>query len=304
MTHSLHMRAERLSDFAILHDLHIRAFDNHSAEAVLVALLRTRQQYDPQLSLIAEIDGVIVGHALFNPMSIYFDGQVVPIVNLAPLAVHPDYQKQGIGGHLMQAGHAIAQDKGYDCSILLGHPDYYPRYGYHLGAYGVSDLTIETDTLPSLDFTTRTPLSNDLSALAQLHHENEHQVNLSTIPENTLAEWLSAHPSVPCTVYHYQDELVGYTRGTTDTVRLFIAKPDFAPAIAKHLAGDATTITLPLHPQSLCASVFERVPDVKTWQAAMIHPFSDDAIVQGYLRHVADGGLIGRVIWSSVFDIA
>lgn len=304
MTHSLHIRAERITDFAQLHDLHIRAFDNHSAEALLVALLRTRQQYDPALSLVAEIDGVIVGHALFNPMSVYLDGQALRVVNLAPLAVHPDYQKQGIGGQLMQAGHAIAHDKGYDCSILLGHPEYYPRHGYHLGAYGVSSLTIESDQLPSLALSTRTPLPDDLPALSQLHHENEHLVNLSAIPEVSLSEWLSAHPSVPCTVYHHQGELVGYTRGTSDNVRFFIAKPDFAPAIAKHLAEDATTITLPLHPQSLCTSVFDAQPELTVWQAAMIRPLSDEALIRRYLNDVADGGLIGRVIWSSLFDIA
>jgi len=302
---TLTIRPEKPADFAALHDVHIRAFDNRMGEAALVALLRTREQYDPELSLIAEVNNRVVGHAMFNPMKFYVEGRPLKGVNLAPLAIHPDFQRQGIGGDLMRRGHDIAQKKNYHFSMLLGHPTYYPKFGYQTGVYGVSSVTVKTASLSEMVLETEKPLVEDIPELANLHRMNEKAVNLSIVPENNLAEWMSPDKTIPCTVYRHDGEIVGYTRGTGEDVRLFLAKDEAtARGIAKHLAGDAAEITLPLHPESLCANAFDDKPTVTAWDAGMVCPLNDYSPILDYLKTIENGQSVGRVIWVSVFDIA
>src|SRR5688500_16279882 len=119
------IRAETPRDYATIADIHVKAFDNRAAEAVIVGLHRHRSRFDPELSLVAEIDGQVVGHVLFSPQTIRLLGQNLEVVNLAPIAVHPTHQGKGIGAALIEEGHSIARSKGYPFSFLLGHPEYY-----------------------------------------------------------------------------------------------------------------------------------------------------------------------------------
>lgn len=295
------IRSENFADYADLNTLHIRAFDNSARVATLVSLLRTRKSYKPELSLVAELDNTVVGHVVFSPVQAIIQGEIVKGVNLSPLAVHPEYQKQGIGGALTEEGHKICQEMGYDFSILLGHPTYYPRFGYQTKAYGASSMTVNTENLASLALETANPIPDDVPVLAKLLLDNEREVDLTLIPENTLAEWLSPNPAIPCTVYRQNGDIVGYTRGAYDDVRLFLARDtQSAQAIAKQLAGDKTTIGLPLHPTSRSARAFAETAEVTAWDAGMICPLSDDSAVSDYLANSS----VGRVIWFSVFDIA
>lgn len=92
----------------------------------LVNRLRKSDAFIPELSLVAEENGKIVGHILFTKLKI---GETIQLA-LAPLSVLPECQKQGIGGKLIMAGHRKAKEMGYEYSILLGHADYYPRFAY------------------------------------------------------------------------------------------------------------------------------------------------------------------------------
>ena len=91
----LTIRPETPADYAELFELHIHAFYKRIGEATLVALLRTRQQYDADLGLVAEKDGQVIGHALFNPMQFYIQGEAVQGLTLSPLAVLPGSSKTG-----------------------------------------------------------------------------------------------------------------------------------------------------------------------------------------------------------------
>lgn len=88
--------------------------------------LRKSEAFIPELSLVAEIDGKIVGQVLFSKIKV---GDTVQVA-LAPVSVLPEYQGKGIGGMLIKEGHSIAKNLGYEFSILLGHPTYYPKFGY------------------------------------------------------------------------------------------------------------------------------------------------------------------------------
>jgi len=95
-------------------------------EQDLVNRLRKSTAFIPELSLVAECDGQVIGHIMFTKMKI---GDYNALT-LAPVAVLPEYQKQGIGAKLIVEGHRIARELGHSVIILVGHADYYPRFGY------------------------------------------------------------------------------------------------------------------------------------------------------------------------------
>lgn len=95
-------------------------------EQELVAALRESAAFVPELSLVAEMDGRIVGHILFTKIEIGGHTELA----LAPLSVLPQYQRQGVGTALMREGHRIAKTLGYHYSVVLGSETYYPRAGY------------------------------------------------------------------------------------------------------------------------------------------------------------------------------
>lgn len=95
-------------------------------EQDLVERLRLSDAFIPELSLVAELDGNVIGHILFTKIKV---GDMV-VLTLAPLAVLPSMQGKGVGTALMIEGHRIACDLGFDAVIVVGHEDYYPRVGY------------------------------------------------------------------------------------------------------------------------------------------------------------------------------
>lgn len=95
-------------------------------EQELVVALRNSSSFIPELSLVAIQDNKIVGYILFTKIKI---GEYEELT-LAPLAILPEYQKQGIGKKLIEEGHKIAKKLGYHFSVVLGSENYYPKSGY------------------------------------------------------------------------------------------------------------------------------------------------------------------------------
>ncbi len=129
---NINIRQEVPKDYEVTYNLVRDSFKEaehtDGNEQDLVVKLRKGNSFIPELSLVAEIDNKIVGHILFTKGSI--EGN--PILVLAPVSVLPDYQGKGIGGQLIQRGHEIARALGYKGIILLGHPTYYPKFGYKI----------------------------------------------------------------------------------------------------------------------------------------------------------------------------
>lgn len=98
-----------------------------SSEAALVEALRARAQ--PTVSLVAELDGRIVGHILFSPV-IAEACDSVRIMGLGPMAVVPEQQGKAIGAALVRAGLDACRKLGVGAVVVLGHPQYYPRFGF------------------------------------------------------------------------------------------------------------------------------------------------------------------------------
>lgn len=98
-----------------------------SAEADLVDAVR--EQAQPIVSLVAEHHGAVVGHIMFSPVALTGHPDF-GVMGLAPMAVAPAYQHQGIGAALVQAGLERCRELGFAAVVVLGHPGYYPRFGF------------------------------------------------------------------------------------------------------------------------------------------------------------------------------
>jgi len=122
----MQIRAERKADTVAIQAVNESAFET-PAEAGLVSALR--EQARPLVSLVAEVDGAIVGHIMFSP--VFLSGHPdLEIMGLAPMAVVPERQREGIGSALVRAGLEECRRLGFGAVVVLGHPEYYSRFGF------------------------------------------------------------------------------------------------------------------------------------------------------------------------------
>jgi putative acetyltransferase len=137
------IRPEAQTDQATVHEINKRAFETES-EADLVDGLRN--EADPLISLVAEVEDQVVGHILFSPVAIGDTAAGPAALGLAPLAVHPDFQDRGIGAALVQGGLEVCVASGVEIVVTLGHPDYYARFGFGPAVEeGISYISREVD---------------------------------------------------------------------------------------------------------------------------------------------------------------
>lgn len=123
------IRQQTAEDDLAVYRVNAQAF-GRDVEARLVEGLRANPDYVPELSLVAEVGGEIVGHILFSPISIEVAKEAIPAISLAPLAVLPEHQNMGIGSALVMRGLEACCSLGHRIVIVLGHPNYYPRFGF------------------------------------------------------------------------------------------------------------------------------------------------------------------------------
>jgi putative acetyltransferase len=121
------IRSEAASDFDTIRHVNRTAFES-DAEANLVDALWDGGYVE--VSLVAEVDGEVVGHILFTRLPIVTEGGTVDALSLAPMAVLPSHQRQGIGSRLVQEGLEACREKGHKIVVVLGHPEFYPRFGF------------------------------------------------------------------------------------------------------------------------------------------------------------------------------
>jgi len=121
------IRKEEPGDIRAIRHVNERAFDQEN-EANIIEKLRKRSALT--ISLVAVQDDEIVGHIAFSPAIIAAEGSNFGAIALAPMAVLPAYQRKGIGLQMVRVGLEECRRLGHEIIVVLGHPDYYPRFGF------------------------------------------------------------------------------------------------------------------------------------------------------------------------------
>lgn len=126
---NIQIRETGIDDFNTIMEVEKQAF-GFDKEAALVADLLKDKSAEPTLSLLAFDNKKAIGHILFT--RVYLDEMENEVLAhiLAPLAVKPDYQKKGIGGQLIKAGLEILKERDSKLVFVLGHMEYYPKFGF------------------------------------------------------------------------------------------------------------------------------------------------------------------------------
>jgi len=120
----IEIREECADDVAAVHHLNRRVFGQDQESNIVDAL---RANGAALLSLVATVDDRVVGHIMYSPVSV---GGDVNGAALGPMAVLPEHQRQGIWSKLLETGNRKLKDAGCPCIIVVGHADYYPRFGF------------------------------------------------------------------------------------------------------------------------------------------------------------------------------
>lgn len=131
---AINIRKENENDYKLSELVVEKAFENaqHSdhKEHLLVAKLRKSPVFVPELSLVAELDDKIIGHIMLTKLQIENKESKYDSLALAPVSVLPEYQGKGVGSQLIRESLTMAKEMGFKSVIVLGHDQYYPRFGF------------------------------------------------------------------------------------------------------------------------------------------------------------------------------
>ncbi|SDZ24324.1 Predicted N-acetyltransferase YhbS [Evansella caseinilytica] len=311
------IRTELPADYAQIAELHGCAFTQSRSqeESVLTAVLRQEKTYDPQLALVAEVNGEIIGHVMVVPYTFQVYGEFVNGGILAPLGVKPEWQRKGVGSRLIARVHENAVKADLSFILLLGHDTYYPRFGYVTKMFGEANIDISLPLQTGLsneEPAARKPLPQDVQKLEELWQETHRDVPLCLKPEANFLSWISTNKAVDSLVFTAKKEVIGYARvhGGTKEIKSFLAKDAQAgkQMLRKLVQSYALqdSVSLPLHP--LRKNWFS--PPEKTsgktasWAAAMICPLDGRSAVHSYISNVGkEADNTGIIHWPVPFEL-
>jgi putative acetyltransferase len=150
--HPIKVRAEAVEDFNAIDVVNLSAFQGE-AEAQLVSDLRKSKGFIRDLSLVAELNGRIVGHVVLTRVQLSLGDTSTEILALGPMSVVPSQSHRGIGAELINAAVARARPLCYTAIVVAGHPEYYKRFGFKpAAAWAVScNLGIPDDALTAME---------------------------------------------------------------------------------------------------------------------------------------------------------
>jgi putative acetyltransferase len=161
----IEIREERPDDVAAIREVNRRAF-GQDQEANIVDAVRTNGA--ALLSLVATVNDQVAGHIMYSLLTI---AENVDGVALGPMAVVPEYQRQGIGTKLIEAGNRKIKDAGYPFIVVVGHAEYYPRFGFRPASeYGIKCEWDVPDEVFMLLVLNETKMQG-ASGLAKYRHE-------------------------------------------------------------------------------------------------------------------------------------
>ncbi len=123
------VRPETSEDLRAIDVVHLSAFEGDQ-EVGLVSALRRAPEFDPELSLVAEFHGRIVGHVLLTRALLKRGQDTLEVAVLAPMAVVPSQSHRGIGSALLAAAEERARERGFAAIVEVGQPEFYRRFGF------------------------------------------------------------------------------------------------------------------------------------------------------------------------------
>jgi putative acetyltransferase len=152
MSASVQVRHERPGDEDAIARVHDRAFGQLTESRIVAAVRRAGRAV---ISLVAVDPSGIVGHILFTPLAVDSPGPPISALALGPMAVLPDVQRRGVGSRLVAAGLEACALTGCQAVAVIGHPSYYPRFGFRPGAsYGLrSEFAVPDDVFMIAELT-------------------------------------------------------------------------------------------------------------------------------------------------------
>jgi predicted N-acetyltransferase YhbS len=317
---NIKIRKEIYDDYKSIAEVNVLAFssDRYIGEVALIDSLRHCAYFDSELSLVAEVDGNVIGHVLFYPFDTIVNNKVLKAVCLAPIAVHPEYQNRGVGSELINEGHRIAKEKGYKFSFLYGHRSYYPRFGYKLGMFGDSTIKIEKpsiDTnLPNIE--EREVRLDDINGLMDMFEMWYGNIDLSLKPSNSILDWISHTAMIKTSVILIAGEVQGYLRYNVNDltdIRMFLTKDKKSTELlVKYIANkfqNIEIIKLPMHPDSVAINLFDSFNykiDLQRWSAGMIKILAEECkdIIEYCDQVSSEKRKPGKIIFPPSYDMA
>lgn len=190
MTAAIEVRLEGAGDEGAVDAAVTRAF-GCADEANLVRMLRDRQPgFRRELSICAWDGRQLVGYLALIPVAMRLLGGRLPAAAVAPVAVIPSRQRQGIGGQLLAFGHRRARQQGLRVAFLNGHPDYYPRHGYR-ACFGFARTTYRPEAIPdpTVDLEAWPVVAEDLPWLVACDEREWGEVDFTWPRTAAPAEW-------------------------------------------------------------------------------------------------------------------
>ncbi|MGM0882313.1 MAG: GNAT family N-acetyltransferase [Bacillota bacterium] len=315
------IRSERINDYHSISDVNAAAF-NYSygmGEATLINVLRSRRAFDPDLSLVAEVNNRIIGHVLFTPQQVYVGGKLLDAVILAPIAVFPEFQNKGIGTLLIEEGHKRAKEKGFHFSLLLGHPGYYPRFGYQSKMWSNSNVLLPENEIPfsSKSVKERRIQATDLESLNGMWEIWNQGVDMAFKPESSITSWISPGKGIQASSIEVDGNFSGYVRYEKDNpgriLSILAIDSESLMEICAHIKsklvlGDTESkfLSLPISPESCERNklTLEYQTEVNSGPEKMLNILDESSAITNYCEEVTAGKRApGNIIWPVEFDV-
>jgi putative acetyltransferase len=323
----INLRSEAVKDYPAIAEINTLAFSEKSGsgnigktEMLLVDVLRHAPDFDPDLSLVAEVDGRVAGHALFYPYRAFVQGEEIAAAGLHPIATHPAYQKQGIGSALMLEGHRRLKEKGVVFSYLYGHPSYYPRFGYQTHLLGMCCVEIERENIPACRgrIEERQLEPADVEQVVAMWKTWFMDVPLAIFPGSSFLDWVAHFETFETSAVFIEGELRGFLRWRPDDpekIRFFLAKDKEATTQMlghlnqKYSHHPSPSLRIPVHPAAAATKNWLPCPYAGTadpWDAGMIKILDEgNQAIRTYCDSVRAGEqMVGLVIYPPYVDEA
>lgn len=303
---ALTIRPETLADYSQIAEITYLAFyrEPFVDEMPLVDFLRHAPGFDPELALVAELNGKVIGHAVFTPYTLLLARQPVRAALLGPITVHPDFQRQGIGGQLLAHAHRLLKQKGFKMAFLWGHPPYYPRFGYLPRMFGKCRvrLSLQDIQITDITITERSVQPNDLPILKAMWQSWFSDVDLAVFPGDSLVDWVSHSVNIRTLVILKAEKIQGFLRyhaANPEKPRMFLTREPAATTLLLGVLRQKVTnplvqeLELPVHPAAKATREWIGYPvisDIALWNACMIKILDEQhQPLQDYCKAVSSG---------------